>query len=235
MRFSIIIPTLNEARDLPACVARIRECIRPGTDYEILVADCGSTDGTVDIARDLNCRVATETTERPCRAAGLNLGAGAARGDVFVFVDADTLLPPEFDRAIIQALENTQVVGGAFHMRFIERGFGVSVIAFVNYVRYHIWKEYYGDQVVFVRADTFRSIGGCPDVEILESAFLCRSLQKAGKLKLLKPTVKTSARRFIEGGVVRVFSKDFRIWILDLLGYDVNRYGREYWAYNARR
>lgn len=235
MRFSIIIPALNEAKNLAACVTCIRESILDNTNYEILVADCGSTDGTMDIARALGCQVApAQGIERPCRAAGLNLGAGAAQGEVFVFLDADTLLPAEFDRAIAQSLADPKVVGGAFHMRFIEKGFGLSVITFVNYVRYHAWKEYYGDQAVFVRADVFRSIGGCPAAEILESAFLCRALRQKGKLELLQATVQTSARRFIDGGISRVFLHDIHIWLLDQIGYDVNRYGREYWAYNSR-
>ncbi len=235
MQFSIVIPTLNEARDLPGCVEHLRAHIHPDTDYEIVVADCGSTDGTPEIARGLNCRRVEENPEQPCRAAGLNLGADHARGAVLVFLAADTLVPRNFDRAIAKALGNSRVLGGGFHMRFIERTVGLAIIAFINYVRYHLFRDYYGDQVLFVRADALRAVGGCPRVEILESAFLCRELRKRGKLKLLRPWVQTSGRRFLEGGTARVFAKDVKIWLLDLLGVNVNSYGREYWAHNANK
>ncbi len=236
MRISVIIPTLNEASNLAECVQRVRAVAGNAEhEIEIIVADSGSSDDTPGIARELNCTLAISPTPIRCRAAALNLGAAKARGEVLLFLDADTLLPEDFAGHVLRTLEDARIVGGAFRLRFRERSFGLRLIEIINHLRYSVWSEYYGDQAVFARAADFQAVGGCPEVEILESAFLCRALRRVGRLRIAPAQVRTSARRFLDDGVARVFFHDVRIWLLDRLGVDVNRYGRDYWAYNARQ
>ncbi len=102
---SVIIPTFNEAAYLPGLLNALHAQSYP--PFEIIVADAGSKDNTVDIALQAGCRVVSGG--RP--ACGRNAGAMAARGDIFVFLDADVLPPrsfldttlPEFDRRRLSA------------------------------------------------------------------------------------------------------------------------------------
>src|SRR5258708_39776867 len=104
VRLSIIVPTLNEARHLAAAVGHARRQAVLGPPHEVIVADCGSVDGTPDLAVRLGARLVHEEPALPCRAAALNRGAVAATGDVLLFLDADTLVPRGYDRPIGQAL-----------------------------------------------------------------------------------------------------------------------------------
>src|SRR5262249_2799112 len=111
MRLSIIIPTLNEARYLPRAVAEVRCQAILGPPPEVIVADCGFTDGTADLALRLGTRLARGQPPPGSRAAACNLGAAQASGDVLLFLDADTQVPRGYDRAIRRALRPPAVVG----------------------------------------------------------------------------------------------------------------------------
>lgn len=87
---SIIIPTLNEAEYLPVLLESIEK--QTFKNYEVIVGDAGSTDGTKTIAEKHGARVVPGGMP----AVGRNSGAAAAEGDFFFFFDADVLLPPDF-------------------------------------------------------------------------------------------------------------------------------------------
>src|SRR5262245_52520577 len=114
MRLSIIIPSLNEARHLTAAVTQARVQAVLGHPHEIIVADCGSVDGTPELALRLGTHLVHREPALASRGAALNFGAAAAVGDVFLFLDADTLVPRGYDKAIQRALRDPHVVGGAF-------------------------------------------------------------------------------------------------------------------------
>ena len=232
-RFSIIIPTLNEIDSIEATVGRAR-ITAAAHDYEIVVADSGSSDGTVALARGLDTRVVVDAEVR-CRAEACNLGAGAARGEIFVFLDADTRTPNDFLDAIEHVLRRPGTIGGAFEFALTGRGLSLRVIELINRIRYRIWRRYYGDQMLFVRADDFRAVGGFPARRILESSDLCLLLARRGRLRLVRQQVLTSSRRFLDGGVWRVFGSDIWIWFLDLIGLKTDRFGARYWNYNRLR
>jgi glycosyltransferase involved in cell wall biosynthesis len=234
MRLSIVIPTLNEARYLAAAVEQARTRAALGPPHEIIVADCGSTDGTADLAARLGTRLAGGRTPGS-RAAACNCGAAAATGDVLLFLDADTLVPRGYDRAIRQALRAPRVVGGAFEFALDGPEPGLRLVEFINRVRYRLWPLYYGDQGVFARAVAFRAVGGYPERLLLEASDLCRRLGRAGRLVLVRKPMTTSARRFVEGGIGRVLAHDARIWLLDLIGLPTEHFGPAYQEDNRRR
>jgi rSAM/selenodomain-associated transferase 2 len=234
MRLSIIIPTLNEAGYLGATV---RQAVRHAAlgPPEIIVADCGSQDDTVGLARQLGVQVLNADPPPHCRGAALNCGAAHAAGDVLLFLDADTLAPPAYDAAIADALNDPHVIGGAFEFKLDGPGLGLRIIEIINRVRYRLWRQYYGDQGIFVRRAVFERVGGYPERRMLEASDFCAALAPYGKLVLLRQAMKTSARRFMEGGVCRVFAKDILIWALDLIGGPTELFGGSYQENNRRR
>ncbi len=235
MRLSIIIPTLNEARYLPTAVAQAWRQAVLAPPYEIIVADCNSVDGTADLAMQLGTHVVQERPPLSSRAAALNRGAVEATGDVFLFLDADTVVPHGYDRTIQQALADPRVVGGAFELALDGTQLALRLVELLNRLRYRIWPLYYGDQGLFVRASVFRRVGGYREQRLLEASEFCKRVRQQGRLVLLRKYMKTSARRFVEGGIYRVLAKDAWIWWLDLLGRPTEPFGRAYQKNNRRR
>lgn len=235
MRLSVIIPALNESRYLGGTIRAVRDKATLGKPLEIIVVDSGSTDGTAQVARELGARlVVCERTQR-FKAAALNKGAESATGDVFLFLDADTLPPHGYDRSIKSALQDPGVVGGAFEFALSGMGFELRLVELLNRIRYRIWRRYYGDQGIFVRAEVFRSLGGYPPRRIMEASHFCISLGRVGRLVLIPETMMTSPRRFVDGGVYRVLANDAKIWWLDLIGRPVEHYADGYWEENRQR
>lgn len=235
MKLSVIIPTLNEALYLPLTLKKVRENHVSGEPHEIVVSDSGSADGSPEIAIRYGVRVVQSERFSPGRAKALNKGAASATGDVFFFLDADSIPPPGYDECIQKALENAAVVGGAFEFSLDGEGFGLRLVELMNRIRYRARKRFYGDQGIFVRSHAFTEIGGYPDMRILEAAHLCKNLSRAGELVLVKREVKTSPRRFVRGGVYSVLAEDVKIWFLDLMGISVDKYADRYWDENRLR
>jgi len=91
--FSIIIPTLNEEENLEACLRAIAR--QSYDDYEVVIVDGGSDDGTVEVAERYGFRVVEAEKRRPHDVAyARNLGAKLSRGELLFFLDADTLMEP---------------------------------------------------------------------------------------------------------------------------------------------
>ncbi|MBL8018546.1 MAG: TIGR04283 family arsenosugar biosynthesis glycosyltransferase [Leptospirales bacterium] len=234
MKLSVIIPTLNEAESIERTIRAVR-AKAAGADPEIVVSDCGSTDRTADIAHALNVTV-IQDERMGSRAEAANRGAQNATGDTFFFLDADTLPPDRFDAEIARVLEDSSVVGGAFDFGFDGDGLSLRLIELVSRLRFRLlWQEYYSDQGVFVKREAFNRIGGFPARRLMETAHLCKKLRSVGRLRLSPVRSLTSSRRFTEGGIWRVFLRDVKIWFLDAIGMETDRFAHEYRENNVQR
>ena len=193
---SVVVPTLDEAEALPAALAAARQ---PGVT-EIIVVDGGSRDGTLALARALADRV-LETARG--RARQMNAGAAVARGDVLLFLHADTRLPAGYAQAVARALADPRVVGGRFDVRLDATGVAYRVVGRLISVRSRVTRVATGDQAIFVRRAVFGRLGGYPAVPLMEDVALSRALKRAGRVACLGETVVTSARRWQRHGVAR--------------------------------
>ena len=198
-KISIIIPVLNEA----AAIARTLATVQPASNVEIIVVDGGSQDDTVAIAQSLKVKVITSA---PGRAQQMNAGAKAATGEVLLFLHGDTLLPPDFAIRIRQALNLPGVIAGAFALKIDSAGPGIRLIERLVNWRSRNWLPY-GDQAIFLRANTFQQIGGFRDLPIMEDFELMRQLKKKvkkkGAIAIIPEPVVTSGRRWQRLGVLR--------------------------------
>ena len=234
MQLSIIIPTLNEANYLSHTLRAVYERVYL-SEPEVIVVDAGSHDATVAIAERFPATVIVDESLRGSKWRSLNRGAAEAKGDVYLFLDADGLVPVDYDQAIQTALEKRNTVGGAFEFAFDQRSFLLWYITWVNRVRYRFRKRFYGDQGIFVTRQAFARVGGWPPLQLMEAAYFCKNLQAHGRLRIVPLPLKVSARRFVEGGIMQIFWHDVRVWALDLLGRDVQRFAETYWQQNERR
>lgn len=202
---SIIIPTLNEADSLGATLQALTRL--QGRQVELIIVDGGSTDGTQEIAHTHydGARIINSVRGRGTQ---MHAGANAARGEVFWFLHADTIPPPDSIRHIIGALRrDATIVGGNFEISFNGTRCAARFMTWL-YPQLRKLGLYYGDSAIFVRSEVYREVGGFQPFPIFEDLDLVRRLQQRGRLIHLPARVVTSSRRF-EG---RIFAFTFARW-----------------------
>ena len=195
LRISVIVPALNEEQGLGATLAGIPRI--PGD--EVIVVDGGSTDDTIAIAQQ-SCAVVLHSPAG--RALQMNCGAEHARGEVLLFLHADTVLPEGGLDAVRAAMQHPQVVGGAFRLAFLPSTPGLRLIAWGTNIRTRLGKLPYGDQALFVRRALFEELGGYAEVPFLEDVVLVQAIRRKGPLAFLHHTVHTSGRRWQQRGLL---------------------------------
>ena len=203
-----MIPTWNEANRLPRLLDAIAECRPP--PLEVIVVDAGSDDGTRDAAAG---RARVLASDRG-RARQQNAGASAARGRVLWFLHADSKPRPEALGEIERAIDEG-AAGGCFTIEFpeeeVERAASLAVIERGINLRTRLSRTGTGDQGIFVRREAFDAIGGFPDWPLLEDVGLFRALKRTGPIAICHGSLRTSARRWLNRGVVRTM---LRMWAL---------------------
>lgn len=192
----MVIPALDEAGQIEGAVSSAA-----GPEVDVIVVDGGSRDGTPERARSAGARV---LNAQRGRARQLQVGFEASESDVVLFLHADTRLPEGWERAVAAALDDPETVGGAFRLKFDERGFRIWLVEFTARLRIALLAFPFGDQALFVRRSVLDEIGGVPDVPVMEDVDLVHAMKKRGRLALLPHPATTSARRYLEGGVGRV-------------------------------
>jgi rSAM/selenodomain-associated transferase 2 len=211
----VVIPTLNEAEMLPALLEDLRK-LATVLPLDVVVVDGGSSDGTQARAAASGARVLQAPRGR---ARQLNRGARAASGDWLLFLHADCRLGEEALTALRAALEPSAAVQAAvfrfaidlprFWRRFIETGQalreGLSGLA-------------YGDQGLLIRRELFQSVGGYPDLPLMEDVAMIRKLRRRMRVTRLPAPLLTSGRRYRRSGVLRTWLKHTALISLYLLG-----------------
>jgi rSAM/selenodomain-associated transferase 2 len=196
MTLSVIIPTLNEASQIGRTLSAVTAL---DDNIEVIVVDGGSSDSTVRIAQDHGAIV--EICE-PGRPRQMNMGAEKSSQDVLLFLHADTLPPAAAAKSIASALSNPAVAGGSFRLRFDSDH---TVLGFFGWMsRFKTPLIHYGDSGYFVRRSIFFELGGFQEFPILEDLDFFTRLSKQHKIRIIQEPVVTSARRFLEKGVVKL-------------------------------
>lgn len=196
-QISIIIPVLNDADRLAMVLAAV--CGRADV-HEVIVVDGGSTDRTSEIAREVGATLLRTGTGR---AQQMNAGAAAAKGGILLFLHADTTLPADFTRHVRDTLRTPAVACGAFAFRLDAPGFLLRCIERGTNWRARHMQLPYGDQCLFMRADTFERVGGFPALPIMEDLEMVRRLRRFGRVHIASAPAITSARRWQTLGVLR--------------------------------
>jgi len=221
MRISVIVPTLNEERNIGTTI----ETLKPLRPDEVIVTDGGSADRTREICQSLG--VNTLSAPRG-RGRQMNEAARQTTGDILLFLHADTRLPLTALDDIRAALRDPHCVGGRFDIKLDTDLWMLRVIGKMISLRSRLTKVATGDQAIFVRRDIFEQIGGYPDIPLMEDVALSRALKRAGKVACLRSRVITSARRWEMEGVWHTIVKMWTLKSLYLLGISPSRLKRYY-------
>ena len=223
-RFSIVIPVRHDADAL----ARTLDWLAALPDVEraeIIVAAAPEPDATERVAAG---RARVVRPGGSTRAELMNAGAGLARGEILFFLHADSFPPERALELIDRALDDPRALGGAFEHLFDEPAWSLRAITWINRARYRITGNWYGDQGIFVRAETFRALGGYRALRLLEDVDFSRRLKRRGRSVLVRVPLRTSGRRFLARGPWRTFF--FCWWLVGrfTLGLDTERYAERW-------
>jgi rSAM/selenodomain-associated transferase 2 len=222
MKLSIVMPVLNEAASIEAALLALA-CSRQ-RGVEVIVADGGSRDGTAALARELADGVVTAP---PGRASQMNTGAAASHGDVLLFLHADTHLPDNADRLVLDGLARSGACWGRFDVR-IDGGGLLGPIALAMNWRSRLTGIATGDQAMFVTRAAFEAVGGFPAIALMEDVALSAKLKRAGKPLCLRARVTTSARRWSKHGALRTMLLMWRLRLSYYFGADPAKLARAY-------
>ena len=193
---SVIVPALDEADG----IGRTLACIPKRDDLEVIVVDGGSADGTPERARALGVRVIAGA---PPRSRQMNLGAAAARGAIYLFLHADTLLPGDFADCVRRASAMPSVAAGAFTLKIDSARPGIRAVERLANLRSRHLSLPYGDQALFVTARLFWELGGFPLIPIMEDFALVRRLARRGRIAIIDRPALTAGRRWDRLGILR--------------------------------
>jgi rSAM/selenodomain-associated transferase 2 len=210
---SIIIPVLNEEAGIVATLQALSRLRARGA--EVVVVDGGSRDRTAALAQPLCDRLMSAPRGR---ASQMNAGAGAARGDVLLFLHADTGLPADADRLVLDGLALAGRAWGRFDVRIDGRHPLFPLIAATMNLRSRLTGIATGDQAIFVEKTAFAAVGGYPDIALMEDIVLSRRLKRLGRPLCLSARALTSGRRWETHGVVRTILTMWRLRLAFYLG-----------------
>ncbi len=200
-KITIIIPTLNEATEIAKTLAAIRPL-----DAQVIVADGGSEDETVNIALSFCVTVINAPRGRGIQ---MHKAAQIASGNVLWFLHADSTPSPGSLNEINRSLENPKVVGGNFTIRFGGESRSARFMTWF-YPRIRSIGLMYGDSGIFVRREIYEKIGGFKPLPLFEDLDLVYRLRRAGKVVNLDAEIVTSSRRFEN----RAFAPVFLRWVI---------------------
>ncbi len=209
---SIIVPVLNESGVISRTLRQLQAMRKRGV--QVIVVDGGSHDATLIECNPLADEVCSSEPGRACQ---MNYGAQIARGDVLLFLHADTLLPEVADQIVMRALGKleqndigkspdracSQKEWGRFDVIISGRHPMLAVIGLLMNLRSRLTGIATGDQGIFVSRRLFNTIGGFPDQPLMEDIAMSTLLKSHCKPACLREKVITSGRRWETRGIWR--------------------------------
>jgi rSAM/selenodomain-associated transferase 2 len=215
IEFSIIVPAFHEGENMNALIEGLNR-LDSDKNSEIIVVDGAQEKDTLGTIHRNN--VIKISSERG-RAKQMNAGASIARGEVLIFLHADTELPVHALKKIHSIIEQREYVGGAFDLGIKSNKFIFRVIAKLSSWRSRLNRIPFGDQAIFIRREYFGKIGGYKEIPLMEDVELMRRIKKSGnRIWIFYDRVMTSPRRWEKEGVIYCTLRNWTLQTLYFLG-----------------
>ena len=205
MQLSIIIPVLNEADAIRGTLQALQPLRQAG--HEVILADGGSLDGTVEAAVDLYDQWVSAS---PGRAIQMNAGAKQASGNLLLFLHADTTLPDDAAEWLERFWQSGRA-WGRFDVRLSGERVIFRVIAFFMNARSRLTGICTGDQAQFVRRSLFERLGGFAPMPLMEDVELSARLKQHTRPFCVPSPVTTDSRRWEVNGPWRTIALMWRL------------------------
>jgi len=224
MNLSIIIPVLAEKNNINEILGFLSSH-NTKNDTEIIVVD-GSKNGDT-ISTIINKGVIKLVSERG-RGSQMNKGAEGAKGEILLFLHADTRLPKN-GLQIIKSAVRDGYSAGAFSLGIASNNIWLKFVSLTANLRTFFTKIPYGDQAIFIKRDLFHSLGGYSEIPIMEDIDLMKRVKRAKwRMVILKEKAYTSARRWEKEGLIITTLKNHLLRILYSLGVSPFKLARFY-------
>lgn len=194
---SVVIPTLDAAPVLPACLLSLIEGLDTGLLRELIVSDGGSCDATIALAKEAGAWVLSGRTGRGGQ---LKRGGEAAQGDWLLFLHADTILAPGWSKTVADHIGSSDKAA-YFQLRFRAAGSAPRLVARWANFRSRLFGLPYGDQGLLISRALYDQVGGFADQPLMEDVAMARSLR--GRLIGLKSFAETGAEKYARAGWLR--------------------------------
>jgi rSAM/selenodomain-associated transferase 2 len=221
MRWSIVIPVLNEGSGIVRCLEELQAFRELA---ELIVVDGGSDDQSAPLAQALCDRLIISSPGRACQ---MNAGAAAAQGDALLFLHADTMLPslPVFPDENVGDLS-----WGFYPVTFDSAKSRFRVLAWFMNQRSSLTGVATGDQAIFVSRELFNSLGGYADLRLMEDVELSKRLRDVSSPCVQRHPAKTSRRRWDQRGFVRTVLNMWAMRLAYVVGVSPDRLARYYYG-----
>jgi rSAM/selenodomain-associated transferase 2 len=223
LQLSVIIPALNEAAAITATLEALQLLRTHG--HEVIVADGGSHDLTVELSRPLADRV---IQTRAGRATQMRAGAASATGSVLWFLHADTTAPPDADSLILEALQHARAGWGHFDVQLSQTRLLLQCVAWMMNLRTRLSGIVTGDQGLFVTRRRYDDVGGFPEIALMEDVALSRALRRQGRPARIRQPLVSSPRRWLAHGVLRTILLMWALRLAYFLGVSPERLAAYY-------
>ncbi len=189
---SVIIPVINEEKFIGRCIDSVK---KQKTNFEIIIVDGGSLDRTLEITGNKVDRTITSNYKN--LAYQLNLGARFSRGDILVFLHADSRLPDDAFKKIEACLKNNEMTsGGAFTMVLEGKRFFYKILSLGGNIYSKVTGTFFGDRAIFVRKNVFNKLSGFKQISSMADVDFSRRMKKTGITRMLDGPVSSSGRKF---------------------------------------
>ncbi|WP_269764225.1 TIGR04283 family arsenosugar biosynthesis glycosyltransferase [Ghiorsea bivora] len=218
-----MIPVYNEEETLPHALREIQKLNLEATDQLIFI-DGGSNDHTKQLIQDagFHCLVS-----QAGRAKQMNMGAQNTKSDIILFLHIDTSISSS-NISNIKKTYNQGYLSGRFNIRLSSSGLSYQIISFFMNARSCLSKISTGDQAMFVRRDVFETVGGFPDLPLMEDIALSKKLRPLGHIACLKDTLVTSSRRWEKYGVINTVLLMWKLRFLYWIGISPEKLAKMY-------
>ncbi|MCF8126514.1 MAG: TIGR04283 family arsenosugar biosynthesis glycosyltransferase [Desulfotignum sp.] len=221
MNISVIVPVFKEAKTINAFLETV-QAVFPEPGNEIIMVD-GSPEG--DTLAAVALPQVKKIRSGRGRARQMNQGAAMAKGNILLFLHADTFLPGDAPELITNLLSrDSDLVGGAFSLGIDDDRIPMKIIACFANLRSRMTRVPYGDQSIFLRKDYFERVGGFMEIPIMEDMELMTRIRKQGsRIHILKQKSVTSSRRWKKEGIAACTLRNWLIRLLYHLGVSAER------------
>jgi len=203
-KISIIIPTINEANNLPLLLSDLSSIQKEG---EIIIVDCGSEDKTIDIANIYGAKVIISKERN--RGLQLDIGAKNSKGEWLIFLHADTRLTHDWFKKINSFLKGSKNIIYYFEFKINHKKIIYRVLEILVNFRSKFFKQPYGDQGLIIHRTTYFKNNGFRKIPLMEDVDFLRRLNKKKDLKQLNLPIFISSRKWERNNI---FFQAFRNW-----------------------
>jgi len=190
-KISIIIPTINEASNLPLLLSDLSSIQKEG---EIIIVDSGSEDKTIDIANIYGAKVFI--SKEMNRGLQLDIGAKNAKGDWLIFLHADTRLTYDWYKKISSFLKGNKNIIYYFKFKINNKKIIYRVLEILVNFRSKFFKQPYGDQGLIIHRTTYFKNNGFRKIPLMEDVDFLRRLNNKKDLKQLNSPIFISPRKW---------------------------------------